>query len=344
MAHLNTLPIAPSEARNEDPIFLVLATYAHTGTDDAWLQAQAAVQSLRTLESAQSVFDVLEEVYRRAQKAVPPTPETTLERHRAVLEALQARASHLQAREQARQLVAQRERDNAEESTQSSAQRDAQDARLRTLRAGPDSNGVESALLAAADRYDLDRAAALIDAIGSTDALNRTFEASLIVLETSGDAVQQRSHALLQEMLRERMRELDSVAAEQQSQQASLSSSDASEKTRSLTAEQETVKAMLQSKLDSAAMATDSNSNDTKKTPVVIKTTEGGSWSGSLSRLPCWLVFLGGVVVLALFVALVSFVSGVVSRNRANKKQKELEQQQQQRNALLYNLQQQQRL
>lgn len=339
MANLNTLPITPSEPYGEDPIFLILSTYAHTGTDDAWLETQMAIQSLATLQSAQNVFSVLENIYRRAQTAVPPVGETTLERQRAVLEALQARASHLQAREQEKQFVAQRERDSAAENTQVGEQRDAKGARLQTLRIGPDSNGTESALLAAADRYDLDRASALIDSIDNVNPLNRTFEASVIVLETSSDVARQRSHTLLQELLRQRVRELSAEAqkTEQMQTEAVVAQNSISNDNDapSELAQQQKVRDILQSKIERAA-----------EKPSVGEPPNGSglSWADSLNRLPCWVVFLGGVVILALFVALVAFISGVISRNRAMKKQKKLDEQQQQQimNAFAYNMQRQQ--
>lgn len=335
MTHINTLPIAPSEPREVDPVFVTAMNYVHTGSDDAWSETQMAIQSFNSLASAQNIFSVLEIIYRRAQTAIPPTSETVLERHRAVLEAMQARASHLQARDQERQFLAQRERDIVAENAQDIEERDAQGAMLQTLRIGPQSDGTESALLAAADRYDLDRASAIIDAADNINALNRTFEASLIVLQTSGDAARQRSHALLQELLRARVRKLSAETEQQQQQQQDDDEQSVTRGQNQMEQQQQQqqqrVREVLQSKLDNALSRNQS---------VGASDSVSSSWSDSLSRLPCWVVFLAGVVVLAIFVAFVAFISGIVSRNRAMRKQKQLEQEQ--LNVFAYNLLQQQ--
>ena len=92
---MNVLPVAPTNGSPSDTVLHLLSNYVKLGTADSFTQAQFALRSLQSLQSIDQVFRIVRDAYDNA-KNTKVNPQM-LERHRAVLETLQAQASFLQA-------------------------------------------------------------------------------------------------------------------------------------------------------------------------------------------------------------------------------------------------------
>lgn len=339
---MNGLPMAPTEPLAIESILQVLSQYVRVGSGEAFTAARFALQSLQTLQSVDQVFQIVRDAYEKA-KTTKVDPQM-LERHRAVLETLQAQASFLQAQQMpaqtqplvqasstksvliqpgnveltkktevtatptaaataaattqekpAQQKQQQQEQPVTQPPVLAPPQQAAQplqqqqqplsldeQRRMRYLRIQGDSGNVIVALLTAVDNNDMSGAATLVQGVSDKDTLNRAFEASVLAFQTEKVAVKQQAHTQVQELLRQRFRQLEAAAA--------------------AAATADTV----------TATPAPTSSSVTIRVPTSIKTPTANS-----GPLPCWLYLIIGLVIIALIAGIVALIRGSGKKKKA---------------------------
>lgn len=337
---MNGLPMAPTEPLAIESILQVLSQYVRVGSGEAFTAARFALQSLQTLQSIDQVFKIVRDAYEKA-KTTKVDPQM-LERHRAVLETLQAQASFLQAQQMqqqqqkqqsgqpqsaqvetsstksvlvqpgnvnvtrqtemiataqpldSKQIPQQQEQQSPQQQKQQqqqtpvSLQMPSQPAlsvdeqrRMRYLRIQDSSGNVVVALLTAVDSNDMTGAAALIQGVSDKETLNRAFEASVLAFQTEKVAAKQQAHTQVQELLRQRFRQLEAATASSTVPSASTVSTPASTTT-------------------------------VIRVPSAVKTPTTNS-----GPLPCWMYLLIGLVIIALIAGIVALIRGSGKKKKA---------------------------